>query len=119
MSKSDKYEHFIDEARKQLQEYVNLKLELARIDLQAATARTVSHLFSGLLILFFVFMMVLFASVATGFYLSEKMDSFVNGFGIVAAAYVIFFIVLLIIRKNVIQRKVADTIISLINRDND
>jgi hypothetical protein len=119
MTRHNKYEEFTDDAKQQIQDYINLKIELIRIDVQMATARTVSYLFSGILIAFFLFMVVLFISLVGGFYLSEKLHNYTYGFGIVGACYVIVFIVLLILRKSVVERKIADTVVSLIHRDHD
>ena len=119
MTRQNKYEEFTDDARQQIQNYINLKIELIRIDVQMATARTVSYLFSGMLILFFLFMVILFISLVSGFYLSEQLHNYTYGFGIVGACYAILFFVVLILRKSVVERKIADTVVSLIHRDHD
>lgn len=103
----------IESLKKNLQEYVEIKLDLIRLH----TAENLSKIFSTAAslavigyLLFFIF---LFLSMAAGFYISTRLDSNELGFLSVALFYVFVLIAFIILKKHFIERPIIKAMIQL------
>ena len=99
------------ELKKDLTSYVELKLELLKLNTYERTGKVISVLSYGLVLLFLAFFCILFLFLALGFYLGEILNSIGAGFGIVAVLYVLI-ILLTIKNKQKISTKVVNEVIA-------
>ena len=99
------------ELKKDLTSYVELKLELLKLNTYERTGKVISVLSDGLVLLFLAFFCILFLFLALGFYLGEILNSIGAGFGIVAVLYVLI-ILLTIKNKQKISTKVVNEVIA-------
>ena len=77
--------------------YMELKLELLKLNTYERTGKVIGLLSYGLILLFLAFFAVLFIFLALGFFLGEILDVPGSGFAIVAFLYVT---IIWIITKN-------------------
>lgn len=89
--------------------YMELKLELLKLNTYERTGKVIGLLSYGLILLFLAFFAVLFIFLALGFFLGEKLDVPGSGFAIVALLYVA---IIWIIAKN--EAKIRTKILNLV-----
>ena len=103
----------INDLRKDILEYVEVKFDLIRLH----TAENLSRIFSNVatiaVIGYLVSLMILFLSFAAGFYLGSLLDSDELGFLCVAGFYALLFIVFLALRKRIVEQPVIKAMIRL------
>lgn len=98
--------------------YVELKLELLKLNTYERGGKVIAVFSYGLLLSVLVIITSLFALLALGFLLSTWLNSMSAGFGIVAAIYLLQ-IGVVILNKRWICRKVIDVIISALNSNDE
>jgi len=103
--------NFFSETKEQLEQYVQDRILLLKLQISEKTARMVAVLFTLLMIGLLSFFVILFLSMMAGFYFASVTGSFFAGFGIVAAFYLLMLIVLILSRKW-IQKKIMDKVIA-------
>lgn len=110
-STSDKILENVGEGFGYLQAYI--KNELATIRLEAAekTANVTSGLVTGFAIFSLANLIILFLSMALGFYLGALLDSTALGFLLVAVLFLFILVILYIFRQTLITNVVVTAII--------
>jgi len=103
----------INDLKKDLLEYIEVKLDLVRLH----TAENLSRIFSNVatiaVIGYLLFFIVLFISFAAGFYIGSLLDSNDLGFLCIAGFYTLLLILFLAFRKQIVERPVIKTIVRL------
>ena len=103
----------ISTLKKDIQEYVEVRMDLIRLH----TAENLSRIFSTAVTLavtgYFLFFILLFLSMAAGYFFGTLLQSDVWGFLCVAGFYVLVLIVFLIFRKKIVERPVIRSIMKL------
>jgi hypothetical protein len=102
-----------NDLRKDILEYIEVKLDLIRLH----TAENISRIFSNVatiaVIAYLLFLIVLFISFATGFYIGSLLDSNEIGFLCVAGFYTLLLILFLVLRKQIVERPVIKAVVRL------
>ena len=106
-------EVFADTLKQQLTEYMQLRLDLLKTDFTEKTALIVSKMITGVIVLVMLFMVMLFGSLATGFYFGNLLGSWVLGFAVVTGFYVLLIGLLFLVKDKLIQSPVANQIIDI------
>lgn len=109
----EKKENFFVESKKLLEQYVNDRILLFKLEMSKKAATTAAGLVNGLALGLFALFALVFISVTLGFVFSELTGSFILGFGIVSAIYVLL-VVGIIVGKKWLTRKVSNAVISSI-----
>lgn len=104
-----------DEAK----DYMNLRLELLKIETAEKSARLTAYVLSSLMLLFIGFFTLLFVSLVAGIYFSRYWDNYFLGFGLIGMIYLFLFLVILILKKFIIHRPVINAIIRLFFSSNE
>jgi hypothetical protein len=103
----------IKDLKKDVLEYIEVKFDLIRLH----TAENLSRIFSNVatiaIIGYLLFIIVLFISFATGFYIGSLLDSNELGFLCVAGFYTLLLILFLTFRKQIVERPVIKAIVRL------
>lgn len=102
---------FFRDLKNDLTEYIELKLELLKLNTYERSGRVIAILSYGLILLFFAFFAILFIFIALSYYLGDLLDSYAAGFGIVAGLYLVMLAILML-NKQRIQSKVLNVIIA-------
>lgn len=104
--------------KKDISAYVELKLELLKLDTYERTGKVIAVLSYGVILLFLIFFAVLFIFLALGFYLGDLFGSIGSGFGIVAILYLLL-IGVIVLNKDKISDKVLNIVISALTTNDD
>jgi HEAT repeat protein len=103
----------INDLRKDILEYIEVKLDLVRLH----TAENLSRIFSNVatiaVIGYLLFFIILFISFAAGFYIGSLLDSNELGFLCVAAFYAMLLILFLTFRKQIVEQSVIKAMVRL------
>ena len=97
--------------------YINLKLELLKLNTYEKTGKIIGLLSYGLILFFLIVFVVLFLFLSLGFYLGDVFDNAAIGFGIIA---ILYLLIIGIAVKNAkrIQTKVLNAVIAtLVSND--
>jgi len=117
MEKQPDREKFFSDLKDLIIEYITNKLEIAKLTAYEKIAKIVGVIFSSIVILFIGFITVLFTGLMGGFYFSNLFANTFYGFGIIAAFFILLFLVLLLFRKEILQNTVANIVIRILFED--
>ena len=103
----------INDLKKDVLEYIEVKLDLVRLH----TAENLSRIFSNVatiaVIGYLLFFIILFISIAAGYFIGSLLDSNELGFLCVAGFYTLLLILFLVFRKQIVERPVIKAIVRL------
>ncbi len=103
----------INDLKKDVLEYIEVKLDLIRLH----TAENLSRIFSNVatiaVIGYLLFFIILFISLAGGYYIGSLLDSTELGFLCVAGFYTLLLVLFLAFRKQIVERPVIKAIVRL------
>ncbi|NNV57107.1 phage holin family protein [Limnovirga soli] len=116
MSTEEKY---FDATRKALEEYVQDRLLLLKMQSAEKTAKIVSLLCTGMLATFLGFFVCLFISIMAGFYFAALTNSTFAGFAIVAGFYLLLLIVLMVFGRKPLKRVISNLVVKIFFDKND
>jgi len=103
----------INDLKKDLLEYIEVKLDLIRLHIAENLSRIFSNVATIAVIGYLLFFIVLFISFAAGFYIGSLLDSNDLGFLCIAGFYTLLLILFLAFRKQIVERPVIKTIVRL------
>ena len=106
------------ELKKDLSAYVELKLELLKLNTYERTGKVIAVLSYGVILLFLAFFAILFIFLALGFFLGDLFASAGSRFGVVAVLYLLL-IGIIIMNKDRISNKVLNVVISALTTNDD
>lgn len=112
-------ETFFSELKNLIVDYLQNRLELARLATFEKIAKIVAILFSGMILTILLFFSVLFISIVGGLFFSKLLDSILWGFTIIAGVYILLFVVLFIYRKTLIEKYIINTVIAVLMDEED
>ncbi len=112
-------EGFFVETKEMVEQYVEDRLLLLRLQATEKAAKASSFIFIALAVSFISLILVMIVSFIIGYYLSRAVGSYPAGFAILAAIYILLIFILLYLNKRFIAKKIADTIVkfSLENKE--
>lgn len=102
-----------EKIRKDLQEYVEVRLDLIRLHTAESLAKIISDASKIVVLGYILFFILLFLSMAAGYMFADLFDSFTLGFMAVAGFYTIILIIFLIFREKIIDRPIIKAILKL------
>jgi ABC-type glycerol-3-phosphate transport system permease component len=108
----EKKEQFFAETKKEVQDYLEDRLLLFRLQTVQKLSKLTAALFSAVLVAVLVFFIILFLSIMAGYFFSSLTHSYFLGFGIVTFIYVILLFVVLKVR--VFDAFITNTVINII-----
>ncbi len=103
----------INSIRKDIQEYLDIKIDLIRLHTAENISRIMSSVIASVIIGYLLFFILVFLSFAAGFYLGSVLNSNELGFFLVAGFYIILLISFLLLRKKIVERPVIKSIMKL------
>ena len=110
-------EKVIHELKEDVSPFVELKLELLKLNTYERTGKVIAVLSYGLVLLFLAFFAILFVFLALGFFLGEWIGLTGAGFGLVAALYALL-ITVIVKNKEALIAKVLNVVIdTLLSND--
>ncbi|RXK81205.1 hypothetical protein [Filimonas effusa] len=107
-------ETFFKDSGDRIEAYVKDRLLLMKLQGARKLSKLAAMMFAVLVVAVLVFFIMLFLSVMLGYYFAELTGSLYLGFGILSAIYIILVIVLIKLRSTVLEKMVANTVISIL-----
>jgi len=104
---------FFEETQDLVEDYVSNRLQLLKLQTAEKSARLISLLLTVLVMALLCFFILLFLSITAGYFLAQKTGSLFTGFGIVAIFYVLLLAIVLYLRKRVLDKYIADTVVRI------
>jgi len=101
----------IDNIRKEIQEYVEVKLDLLKLHTAEHLSRLLSNVVTLVIVGYMLFLILLFISFAAGFFIGSLLHSNEAGFLCVAGFYFLFLIAFLIFRKRIVEKPVIKAVV--------
>ena len=104
-------EGFFAETKEMVEEYVEDRLLLLKLQTTEKAAKVTSFVFIALAVSFISLILFMILSFIAGYYLSKAVNSYPGGFAILAGIYIILILILLYVNKKFISKKIADTVV--------
>jgi hypothetical protein len=104
----------IDNIRKEMQEYAEVKLDLIRLHIAEHLSRLMNSASTLIITGFLVGLILMFLSFAAGFYIGSKLNSNEAGFICVAGFYSLVLIAFLVFRKQIVEQPIIKAAVSLL-----
>lgn len=104
---------FFKESRQQLDQYVQDRILLLKLQMVEKVSQLIALLFTGLTLALLAFFILLFVSIMAGYYFANIAGSLYIGFGIVSLFYIIIFVLIVTLRKKVIEKHIIDAVIKI------
>jgi len=110
---------FLKNSKSLLKEYLETRLEIFRLSTIRTISKSAGYFVWIIISLFLLFLIILFAGLTAGFWLSQLMDSYVKGFGVIVLVLISLFAVLAFFRKKLFVEPFMQIIIDRANEDLD
>ena len=107
----------IQELREDVSAFVELKLELLKLNTYERTGKVIAVLSYGLVLLFLAFFAILFIFLALGFFLGEWIGVTGAGFGLVAILYLLLMWLIIRNREIITTKVLNEVIATLLSND--
>lgn len=104
----------IDNIKKDILEYIEVKLDLIRLQAVENLSRIFSNAATIAIAAYLLFLAVIFLSFATGFFIGSLLQSNASGFLCVGGFYILLLIFFLLLRKRIVEQPVIKAMIRLL-----
>lgn len=101
----------ISELRQLITEYFDARLKLIKLETFEKIAKVTAVLFSSLVVALLAFFLLFFLSMSAGFYLGKIFDSLALGFLAVTGLYLILFVLVMLMKKDLLENFLIERII--------
>jgi FtsH-binding integral membrane protein len=108
---------FFKDNKNLLKTYIETRLEIFRLSAIRMVSKSAGYLVWIIISLFLLFLIILFAGLVLGFWLSELTHSYVKGFGFTTLILLVVFSILAIFRKSWFVNPVIQVIIDRAGED--
>jgi len=109
----------INELKQLITEYFDARLKLIKLETFEKIAKVTAVLFSSLVVALLAFFLLFFLSMSLGFYLGKVFDSLALGFLSVTGLYLILFILVLLMKKDLLEEFLIERIIGELTKKED
>lgn len=109
---------FFAQYRKELEQYIQDRFLLIKLQAFEKTAKLIALFFLLLLFIFLVFFVLLFLSIMAGYFFAGITGNLYVGFGIVAALY-LFLLGILFLSRKWFNKKIINTVIGIFFEKNN
>src|SRR5262245_4155642 len=104
---------YFEKTEKLVKEYLNNRLLLLKLQATEKTARIISFMAIAIILMMLGFFIVLFVCIMGGYYFAEVTGSLFYGFGIVTAFYLVLLLVVMLLRKRILDPFITNTVVRI------
>ncbi len=115
----NEYEKLWEEWLPRLKDYSSNRIDLLKLTLVEAVAKAAASVTSSLILFITFFAFFVFASFALALYLGKQLGDYASGFAILAAFYLLLFLLSLLLRKSQIEKPMLNQIIKKLMEDKE
>ena len=108
----------IEEIIENLKNYINTNYELLKLKAVERISVSLADLISDFLVGLVLFLFVFFISLWAGFYLSTLVGDNYSGFAIVAGIYLLIGLIMIVLRRKLVEKPLRNKIIRKIFSSN-
>ena len=119
MPEIDNLGEFFKENKNLVREYLETQLEIYKLRFIRSLAKTVGSFIWIMISLFLLSLLVLFAGLVTGFWLSELLDSYTQGFGITTLIMLVIILLVAALRKSLFVNPIIKLFIRKMHTESD
>jgi energy-coupling factor transporter transmembrane protein EcfT len=112
-------EGFFVETKEMIEEYVEDRMLLLRLQLTEKAAKLTPFIFIAVIVCFLLLILMLVITFIAGYYISKALNSYGAGFGIIAGFYLLLIIVALYMHKKFLAKYIADKVVKSSFQKND
>lgn len=102
---------FFVQVKDMVEEYVDDRILLLKLQAAEKAAKASSSLFLGVAVTFISLILFMIISFIAGYYLSQAVNSYPGGFGILAGIYILIIFILIYVHKKYTGKLIIDSII--------
>ncbi len=113
MQEEDNQTTFFTESRQKLEQYIADRVLLVKLQMVEKVSQLTALLFTGITLALLTFFILLFLSIMAGYFFADITGSLYIGFGIVSAFYISLFVLIIKLRKNVIEKYIVEAVIKI------
>lgn len=106
-------EGFFVETKQLIEEYVEDRILLLKLQLTEKAAKASSVMFIAVAVGFILLLLSMVISFIAGYYLSKAVGSYAGGFGILAAFYVLLIIILIYMHRSFLSKYISDKVVKM------
>lgn len=99
--------------RKDIQEYIEVKLDLLKLQAAENISGVISKVMLSVILILMLSIILLFLSLAAGYFMASVLNSNELGFLCVAGFYTLLLLIILAFRKKIIERPVIKSVIKV------
>ena len=104
--------------RKDISTFIDLKLELLKLNAYEKSGKIVALLSYGLILLFLAFFAILFIFLALGFFIGEVLDNAAAGFGVITFLYLVI-ILFVVANKERIRLQIVNAVLATLTANEE
>ena len=105
------------ELKEDISTYVELRLELLKLNTYERVAKTMAVFSYGIVLILLAFFTILFLFLALGFFLGELLGSIALGFVLVVGMYLLLFGIIIFFKKKITSKVMNEIIIAMMSKD--
>jgi len=109
----DVKQDFFADSKLAIENYVENRLLLIKLQAVEKISKLSSAMFAGLLIAVISFFIILFLSMMAPWYFGQLLDNVFFGFAIISGFYILLLILLVVFRKKVLEKSITNTVINI------
>ncbi|MCW3112747.1 MAG: phage holin family protein [Segetibacter sp.] len=102
---------FFVQIKDMVEEYVDDRILLLKLQATEKAAKASATLFLGVMVTFISLVLFMIISFIAGYYLSQAVNSYPGGFGILAGIYILLIFLLVYLHKKYTGKMIIDSII--------
>ena len=103
----------VDELKKELEEYVQVRVDLTKLHIAGELSRFFSSFMTKTVLLYLLFFVFMFFSLAAALLLGKWIGSYVIGFAAMGVVFLLAAVIFWLLRKRLIERPVVQHFIEL------
>jgi len=104
----------LEKIRKEIREYLGVRFDLLRLQIAENISGILSKTATLIITGYLLFFILLFLSIAAGYFFASLLGSNELGFLCVAGFYTLLLLIFMLFRKRIIERPVIRTVIKLL-----
>ena len=106
-------EGFFVETKQLIEDYVEDRILLLKLQLTEKAARLSSVVFIAVTVMFLLLLLFMIITFVAGYYLSQAVGSYAGGFGILACFYILLIFALIYMHRKFISKYISDRVVKM------
>lgn len=106
-------EGFFVETKQLVEEYVEDRILLLKLQLTEKAAKVSSVMFIAVTVMFLLLLLCMITTFIAGYYLSKAVGSYAGGFGLLAVFYILLIALLIYLHRKFLSKYISDRVVKM------